>query len=149
VITYYWTEVYKVTVISSHADTSLAPAPTILVVEKDVQLRFLISDTLRNDGFKVIEAGNTDEALAFLRTPNNVALVFSDVLVPGKVEGPDFVKTLQREFPKVKIILTTGEFSRDSIPESLLVIRKPYILARVISDVRVALGLEPPGSLSR
>ena len=117
---------------------------TILVVEDDVQLRFLISDILRSDGFTVIEAATTDQAMSFLRIPsNNVLLIFADVRLPGELDGVGLAQKVQDEFPAVRIILTSGHIQRSQAPAGVVFIPKPYILARVITEVRAALKLEP------
>lgn len=117
---------------------------TILVVEDDVQLRFLISDILRSDGFTVIEAATTDQAMSFLRIPsNNVSLIFADVRLPGELDGVGLAQKVQDEFPAVRIILTSGHIQRSQAPAGVVFIPKPYILARVITEVRAALKLEP------
>jgi two-component system, response regulator PdtaR len=119
---------------------------TILVVEDDVQLRYVVCDTLRHAGFKVIETTSADEAAAFLRAPNDVSLVFSDIHLPGDLNGLGFATTLKREHPQVKIILTTGHVARDSVPADILLIPKPYVFGRVIAEIRRILGLEPQQS---
>ena len=116
---------------------------TILVVEDNVELRFLVADVLRADGFKVVEASTPDEALAFLRTPNEVDLVFSDIVLPGSMDGIAFAQLLEREYPAIRILLTSGKVQPDEIPGNIRMIRKPYILARVISEVNAALQKEP------
>lgn len=120
-----------------------AQRKTIMVVEDNVELRFLVSEVLRAEGFRVIEASTVDEALAFLRTPNEVvALVFSDIVMPGKMDGVAFAELLQREYPGVCIILTSGKVAPEAVPPNIRMIKKPYFLARVVSEVKQALGLE-------
>ncbi len=116
---------------------------TILVVEDNVELRFLVSDVLRSEGFRVVEAATVKEAVAFLKTSNEVSLVFSDIVLPGEMDGIAFARLLERDYPHIKIILTSGEVSRDAVPANLMLMRKPYILARVVTEVTRALGLEP------
>ena len=121
----------------------MAARTTILVVEDNVELRFLVSDVLRAEGFKVVEAATTDEAVAYLRTPNDVTLVFSDIILPGDIDGIAFAKLLAKEYPAIKIILTSGKVPPEAVPANIRMIRKPYILARVISEVNAAIGREP------
>ena len=116
---------------------------TIMVVEDNVELRFLVSSVLRAEGFRVVEAATTDEAAAFLKTSHGVALVFSDIMLPGEVDGIGFAEMRARDYPGIKVILTSGEVTRDKVPPNLLLMRKPYILARVITEVKRALGMEP------
>ncbi|MDA6490278.1 response regulator, partial [Escherichia coli] len=60
---------------------------SILVVEDEILVRYVICDYLRDCGFHVIEAGTADEALEYLRSHNDVVLVFSDVRMPGSLDG--------------------------------------------------------------
>lgn len=116
--------------------------PVILVAEDDVLLRFVIAEALRDAGFQVVEAATAAEALEYIRSENNVALVFSDVQMPGGMNGLDLAAALRADFPQVKIILTSGNRELKAAGDILL-IPKPYILARVIADIRAALPPEP------
>lgn len=115
-------------------------AATILVVEDEAHLRGLVADALRSDGFKVVEIETVEEALAYLRAVDHVALVFADLRTPGKVDPKEFANTLQSEFPFVKVILTSGQEARDTVPPDMAFIPKPYILARVIAEIRARLA---------
>lgn len=115
---------------------------SVLVLEDDIELRFLLADTLRNAGFKVIEAGTSDEALTFLRTSKDVSLVFADIKVPGESDGIGLMERMRREFPAIKVILTSGHEMREAAPPGVRFLQKPYILSRVISEIR-SLLLEP------
>jgi DNA-binding NtrC family response regulator len=118
-----------------------ATAPTVLVLEDDAELRFLLSDTLRDTGFRVVETSRADETLTHLRAPNDVRLVFADIKVPGSLDGHGLAHILQQEFPAIKIILTS-EYMKEPIPPGVLFLRKPYILSRVIASVRSMLQLD-------
>lgn len=62
-------------------------AKTILIVEDDVILRFVLAEFLRDSGYVVLKARSGDEALDFLAQPNDVSLVFTDVHMPGSTDG--------------------------------------------------------------
>lgn len=115
---------------------------TVLVVEDDTQLRELVSSTLRNAGFQVVEKETADDAIEYLKDPDRVSLVFADLRTPGKLHGIEFAQALKNNFPGVKIILTSGKVSRDDVPVGMLFLPKPYILARIIAEVRAMLGVE-------
>ena len=117
----------------------------ILVVEDDVLLRFVISEALRDAGFQVVESASATEALVYIRAQNNVSLVFSDVHMPGGMNGLGLAEALRADFPAVKIILTSGKLTLEEAGDIPL-ISKPYILARVIADIRAALPPEPEPS---
>lgn len=116
--------------------------PVILVVEDNVLVRFVTAEALRNAGFQVVEAAVAAEALEYIRAENDVALVFSDVQMPGAMNGLELAAALRADFPQVKIILTSGNRELE-VAGDIPLIPKPYILARVIADIRAALPPEP------
>jgi CheY-like chemotaxis protein len=83
-------------------------SPTILVVEDDALVRRVVVEHLRDCGFLVIEAGTADEAIRLLRTSERVEIVFSDVQMPGSLDGFALAQWVRREQPGVKVILTSG-----------------------------------------
>src|ERR1700722_2890400 len=80
----------------------------ILVVEDEVLIRFVISEYLRDVGFQVVEAGSADEALEYLGTLNEVALVFSDVRMPGSLDGIELSQRVRLLYPYLPMILASG-----------------------------------------
>ena len=85
-----------------------APPPTILVVEDDVLVRNLAAAYLRDGGFAVIEANSADEAIRVLQADVKVDIVFSDVNMPGSMDGVGLAQWVRRERPWLKVILTSG-----------------------------------------
>jgi CheY-like chemotaxis protein len=82
---------------------------TILVVEDDVLVRIDIAGHLRDSGYRVLEAAHAEEARDILRGKEPIEIVFSDINLPGQWKGTDLARWLRREFPDVKVILTSGE----------------------------------------
>ncbi len=103
------------------ADVTVAAASpvgggeTILVVEDDPALRRLAVLQISNLGYRVLEAENATAALALLETGTPVNLLFSDVVMAGKMDGLDLARLVPQRWPKVKIILTSG-FPDANIP---------------------------------
>lgn len=85
-----------------------ASQPTVLVVEDEVLIRMAVSDYLRECGFHVIEAGSADEAIEVLKADTAVDIVFSDVNMPGSLDGFGLAQWIRRERPQLKVILTSG-----------------------------------------
>src|SRR5260221_8144756 len=85
-----------------------APPPVVLVVEDDVLVRTVVAAYLRECGFDVVEAGSADEAIRVLQADIGVDIVFSDVNMPGSMDGFGLAQWLRRERPALKIILTSG-----------------------------------------
>jgi CheY-like chemotaxis protein len=89
------------------SDAPTRPA-TIAVVEDEVFVRIMIAEYLRDRGLRVIEAGSAEEAIRMLRANEHVDLVFSDVQMPGSLDGFGLAQWIRREQPDVKIILVSG-----------------------------------------
>ena len=79
---------------------------TVLVIEQDVLIRASVSGYLRHCGFKVIEAGDAEEAFAVLHSDAKLAVVFSDVGLAG--DGFGLAQWVRRERPDVKVVLSSG-----------------------------------------
>jgi CheY-like chemotaxis protein len=85
-----------------------APPPIVLVVEDDVLVRNLVAAYLRECGFDVIEANGADEAIRVLQAEVQVDILFSDVQMPGSMDGFGLARWVRRERPWLKVILTSG-----------------------------------------
>lgn len=107
--------------------------PTILVVEDEVLLRMWISDELRDNGFTVLEAASGEEAIEIFNSAIAVDLVFTDVRVPGAVDGISLTRWLRREQPDLKIIVTSAN---RVAPEGDAFVAKPYAISRVVGIIR-------------
>jgi CheY-like chemotaxis protein len=83
--------------------------PVILVVKDETLRRMLAWDILTEDGgYRVIEAVNADEALIMLESRHDVRLVFTDVNMPGSLNGFALARIVDMRFPEVKVIVTSG-----------------------------------------
>jgi DNA-binding NtrC family response regulator len=80
----------------------------VLVVEDEVLIRMVISDALRDEGFTVIEAFNADEAADILIAGKVVHLVFSDVRMPGSLDGVGLLAFVKEHFPQLPVILSSA-----------------------------------------
>jgi CheY-like chemotaxis protein len=80
----------------------------VLVIEDELWIRIEIAESLREAGFTVIEASNGDEAMTVLRTVDSVALVVSDIQMPGKIDGLTLAAWLRQELPYIAIVLVSG-----------------------------------------
>ena len=122
---------------------------TILVVEDEVLVRMMIADELRNAGYTVLEASNADEALEVLRHTSKVALVFTDLRMPGSMDGMKFAGFVRSEHPVLKIVLTSGDLAAPDRPEHHGFFPKPYDGGKVIQHIKTLLTEERANSLSR
>jgi CheY-like chemotaxis protein len=85
--------------------------PVVLIVEDEVLVRMVVAEYLRDCGFMVIEAGSAQEALALFKADIDVDAVFSDIQMPGEMDGFGLARWLRQHRPEVKVILTSGAAS--------------------------------------
>jgi two-component system, response regulator PdtaR len=107
------------------------------------------ADELRNAGYTVPEASNADEALEVLRHTSKVALVFTDLRMPGSMDGVKFAGFVRSEHPVLKIVLTSGDLAALDRPEHDGFFPKPYDGGKVIQHIKALLTEERANSLSR
>jgi CheY-like chemotaxis protein len=135
-----------------HANLAYGPAetpgrprpPSVLVVEDEVLIRMAVAEYLRDCGYRVIEAGNGDEAVAVLKADRYVDVVFSDVSMPGEIDGFALAQWVRRELPAVRVILTSGirktARAASDLCEDSPLLDKPYDHAEVERRIRALLA---------
>jgi CheY-like chemotaxis protein len=85
---------------------------TVLVVEDETFKRELVTDELREAGFSVVAVRTADDAIAILETRQDIHLVFTDIDMPGSMDGLKLAAAVRDRWPPVHIIITTGKASR-------------------------------------
>ncbi|MGB8754978.1 MAG: response regulator [Pseudolabrys sp.] len=110
----------------------------LLVVENELLLSVDISDALKDDGYDVITVANADEAIKVLETRNDINTIFTDIDLPGSMDGLKLAAAVKDRWPPVHIIVTTGMSAprRDQMPAKSLFIAKPYRNAEVLEALR-------------
>jgi CheY-like chemotaxis protein len=109
---------------------------TILVVEDEPRVRKYAVRCLKLPGVKVIEAEDSLNALEILKSDEHIDLVFSDIILPGELNGRLLAKKISEDFPDIKVKLTTGyedQLKDDDIEHDIL--RKPYSKAELIEYI--------------
>jgi two-component system, response regulator PdtaR len=110
----------------------------ILVVEDEPLLCLDISDALSAKGYEVIAVTNADDAIKVFEFRNDIHTIFTDIDMPGSMDGLKLAAAVRDRWPPVNIIVTTGMKPprRDEIPARSLFIAKPYRNAQVLEAVR-------------
>jgi CheY-like chemotaxis protein len=110
---------------------------TILVVEDDPLLSWDISDALEAEGYDVIAVANADEAIKVLKTRNDIRTIFTDIDLPGSMDGLKLAAAVRDHWPPVHIILTSGMRAPhgNEMPTNSMFIAKPYRSAEVLEAV--------------
>jgi CheY-like chemotaxis protein len=89
-------------------DHSAAPA-VVLVVEDEMLLRMRAVDMVEDAGYTSVEAVDADEAVAILESRSDIALMFTDIQMPGSMDGLKLAHAMHRRWPPIKIILVSGQ----------------------------------------
>jgi CheY-like chemotaxis protein len=123
-----------------------AEIATVLVVEDEFLVRTGISLDLADAGYSVIEAHDAAEALAVLEAKRGIDLVFSDIHMPGPIDGVGLCRIVRRRWPHIPFILTSahGWPARHGLGSDLVFIPKPYLPTAVLSAVGQRIGATCP-----
>ena len=118
--------------------SAVAERPVVLIVEDDFLLRMDAVDTVKAAGFEPVEAGNADEAIAILESDLNIHVVFTDVQMPGTMDGLKLARFVRDRWPPIKIVATSGRvrLSEDDLPEGGRFLPKPYRPEQIIATLR-------------
>jgi CheY-like chemotaxis protein len=116
--------------------TEIPPNALIVVVDDDVFERLGASGMFMDAGYRVLEAGDADEALRFFETNADIRLLFTDVSMPGSISGSDLARQVAERWPEVGIIVTSGRPRPHMLPLSMLFHDKPYEPAAVLRQAR-------------
>ncbi len=108
----------------------------VLVVEDEVVLRMAVSAHLRDAGLVVIEAVDAEEAVELLNANRTIQLVFSDITMPGAVDGDQLAEWISGRYPEIRILLTSGITQRGQQP----FIAKPYSFIQLQRRIEEMLG---------
>lgn len=111
---------------------------TVLVVEDEPLVRMDISDQLQDFGFKVVEAAHADEAIDMLIANLDIRVVFTDVDMPGSMDGLKLAAAVRKRWPPIKIIVVSGHrrVHLDDIPAESRFFSKPYVAKDIASAIR-------------
>ena len=115
---------------------------TVLVVEDEPLLRLDIADNLSDAGFQVLEASNAGEAIEILKNHQDVCLVFTDVDMPGSMDGIRLAAYVRDRWPPVKIIVTSGyrRVTAADIPPESHFVSKPYDPGKIVRSMKEMLS---------
>jgi CheY-like chemotaxis protein len=108
--------------------SSSATRPVVLVVEDDMLLRMHAAEMVSDAGFDVIEAADADDAIDILEARRDIAVVFTDVQMPGSMDGLKLARAIRGRWPPIKIVATSGlvDVGEKDLPEGGRFLAKPY-----------------------
>lgn len=118
------------------------PATNVLVVEDELVLRLRAVDIVEDAGFTAIEAVNADEALLILESRADISLLFTDIQMPGSIDGLMLAQAVHKRWPAIKIILVSGQvkLSEADKPTDSRFFGKPLEVKQMIAELQKMVG---------
>jgi CheY-like chemotaxis protein len=109
----------------------------ILVVEDETLIRLWAADLLEENGFSVLEAKDADAALKVLESRPDVKLLFTDVQMPGSLNGMELAREVHARWPHILLVITSGRERpmRAEIPDDGRFVAKPYSADDLLGQV--------------
>jgi two-component system, response regulator PdtaR len=114
--------------------------PTVLIVEDEFIIALGAAELLKDAGYDTVEASNADDAVRVLESGRDIEAIFTDIRMPGSMDGLALAWCVRDRWPPVKIIVTSGHHTIRSgdLPEGGVFIPKPYsekAVASALSDL--------------
>jgi CheY-like chemotaxis protein len=127
---------------------------TVLIVEDDALVRNFVTGQLKSLGYTTLVAGNAAEALKLIDQGATLDLLFTDVIMPGTMNGRQLAEEVVKRLPSVKVLFTSGYtqnaiFHHGRLDPDIILLPKPYRKADLARMVRVALSNPLTPSLRR
>jgi two-component sensor histidine kinase/DNA-binding NarL/FixJ family response regulator len=123
------------------SDRPVVPA-NVLIVEDEMVLRMRAVDIVEDAGFNSVEAINADEAMTILESRSDISLLFTDIQMPGTMDGLKLAHAVHDRWPAIKIILVSGQIKPTDAekPEDSRFFGKPLGVAEMISELQEMIG---------
>jgi CheY-like chemotaxis protein len=112
--------------------------PVVLIVEDELLLRIDAAEMIKAAGFEVVEAANADQAIEVLEARRDITVVFTDIQMPGSMDGLKLARAVRGRWPPIKIVATSGRLNvgEMDLPEGGRFLPKPYSHAEVARLLR-------------
>ena len=116
--------------------------PVVLIVEDEFLIRSATAQAIRDAGFEVVEASNADAAIVILEGRSDIRVVFTDIHMPGTMDGAKLAHAIRNRWPPVQIIATSGRVAVDNLdlPSGTVIFPKPYSLEQIASTLIALTG---------
>jgi two-component system, response regulator PdtaR len=116
--------------------------PVVLVVEDESLIRASAVEMVKQAGFEPIEASDADEAICILESRNDIRAVFTDVQMPGSIDGLKLAEMVRRRWPPVALVVTSGRahIEEADLPTGGRFLSKPYQGSELEAALRQVVG---------
>jgi two-component system, response regulator PdtaR len=114
----------------------------VLVVEDELLLRMLAVEVVEEAGFIAIEARNADEAVMLLESRTDITLLFTDINMPGSMDGLKLAHAVRDRWPPIKILVVSGQqrLQSSDLPSNSCFFGKPYQASALVEELRSMVG---------
>ena len=112
--------------------------PVVLIVEDEFLLRMDAADMIEAAGFEAVEAANADQAIEILEARSDITVIFTDIQMPGSMDGLNLARAVRGRWPPITIVATSGyvHVSERDLPEGGRFLPKPYSPRQVTGVLR-------------
>ncbi len=109
--------------------------PVVLIVEDEPLLRMLAVDIIEEAGFDTVEAAHADEAIEILNARSDIRIVFTDIHMPGSLDGMKLALAIRERWPPIELIMTSGQTTpgEADIPTRGRFLPKPYARHQLVA----------------
>ena len=113
----------------------------VLVVEDEPLLRMNAADIVEEAGYTAIEAASADEAVLILESRSDIALILTDINMPGSMDGLKLAHAVRNRWPPIKIVVVSGQMqiTESELPSDSRFFGKPYQTDKMIAELRAML----------
>ena len=120
------------------SSANAAKRPVVLIVEDDLLIRLHAAQIIEEAEFDVIEASSADEAISILEARSDITVLFTDIQVPGSMDGLKLAAAVKGRWPPIKIVATSGfvNVRPDDLPPGGRFIPKPYNPIQLTATLR-------------
>ena len=128
----------RMTVLDTYAaEPDACARPMVLVVEDEILIRMMVSESLRQAGCEVVEAASADEALEVLELSASPDVLVTDVKMPGSVDGLELASRVRKTLPGLKVVITSGHaLAQNTFGLADAFLAKPFGLDQLVGQVR-------------
>ena len=110
---------------------------SVLVVEDNELVRFVATDVLEEGGFKVLGAGRADEAIRLLEGNPDIGILFTDINMPGSMDGLKLAHYARDRWPSLEMIVTSARSQASRLlPQRAVFLSKPYRMDQITQMLR-------------
>ncbi|MFK4657287.1 two-component sensor histidine kinase/ActR/RegA family two-component response regulator [Bradyrhizobium japonicum] len=122
--------------------TGSIPLPNVLIVEDEMVLRMRAVDIVEDAGFNPVEAVNADQAISILESRSDISLLFTDIQMPGSIDGLTLAHAVHNRWPAIKIILVSGQVmpTDSERPADSRFFAKPLAVDQMITELQAMVG---------